>query len=195
MWFGRGVTPEPTQQGPDVSSSPSPETIVSEPSAAPAQPAPPAGPEPLPLATPPEPVRITSSVEPGIPVGRGSSSPPRPAAVPLPPGVRGSSARPEPQAEAKADLENVQYMLRDFRARLGENPVGSNADIMRAVMGGNPAKATLGPPPGQALNEKGELTDRWGTAYFFHQLSKESMEIRSAGPDRTMYTGDDLVTR
>lgn len=86
-------------------------------------------------------------------------------------------------------------MLRDFRTRMGENPVGSNAEIMRAVMGGNEAKANLGPPPGQQVNEKGELVDRWGTPYFFHQVSKNSMEIRSAGPDARLWTADDVVTK
>ena len=198
MWFGREVTLEPPPQAPDVSSSP--ETarsaaagVLADRSAAPA---PHAGPEPSPLATPQaEPVRITSSVVPGIPMGRGSSARPPPAVIALPPGVRGSSTRPEPQTEVKADLENVQSMLRDFRTRLGGNPVGSNAEIMRSVMGDNSARATLGPPAGQSLNEQGELLDRWGTPYFFHQLSKTSTEVRSAGPDRTMYTGDDLLTK
>lgn len=90
-------------------------------------------------------------------------------------------------------MEAVTYMLRDFRTRMGENPVGSNAEIMKAVMGGNPAKARLGPPEGQSLNEQGELVDRWGTPYFFHQQSKDSMEIRSAGADRKMWTTDDVV--
>lgn len=86
-------------------------------------------------------------------------------------------------------------MFGDFRARLGGNPVGSNAEIMKAVMGDNPARARLGPPAGQTINGKGELVDRWGTPYFFHQLSKTEMEIRSAGPDRVMWTSDDLVGR
>ena len=92
-------------------------------------------------------------------------------------------------------MEGVQFMLRDYRTRMGENPVGSNAEIMKAVMGDNPAKARLGPPSGQSLNRDGELVDRWETPYFFHQLSKSSMEIRSAGPDRTMWTADDLVAK
>lgn len=99
------------------------------------------------------------------------------------------------QPEARADIENVGLMFRDFRTRMGGNPVGSNAEIMKAVMGGNSAQARLGPPDGQTLNEEGELVDRWGTPYFFHQLSKNSMEIRSAGPDRIMWTRDDLIGR
>ena len=86
-------------------------------------------------------------------------------------------------------------MLRDFRTRMGENPVGSNAEIMRALMGGNSAGANLGPPAGQNLSAGGELVDRWGTPYFFHQLGKNSMEIRSAGPDKQMWTADDQILR
>ena len=94
-----------------------------------------------------------------------------------------------------ADLESVRFMLRDFRTRMAENPVGSNAEIMRQIMGGNSAGARLGPPAGQSLSEAGELLDHWGTPYFFHQLSRSSMEIRSAGPDRRLWTADDLVTK
>jgi hypothetical protein len=45
------------------------------------------------------------------------------------------------------------------------------------------------------INARGELVDYWGTPFFFHQLSGTEMEIRSAGPDRVMWTVDDLVTR
>lgn len=92
-------------------------------------------------------------------------------------------------------MDQIRSMLLDFRTRLGQNPVGSNAEIMKSIMGRNEAKAVLGPPPGQNLNEQGELVDRWGTPYFFHQLSKDTMEIRSAGPDGQMWTSDDLVTK
>ena len=96
---------------------------------------------------------------------------------------------------ARNDVENIGLMLRDFRTVLGENPTGSNAEIMKAVMGGNKKGARLGPPTGMALNGEGELVDGWGTAVFFHQLSGNEMEIRSAGPDRKLFTGDDVLTK
>ncbi|MEO7415092.1 MAG: hypothetical protein ABIZ81_17255 [Opitutaceae bacterium] len=135
---------------------------------------------------------LTSSVEPGSPLVRTDSTPAFPITGEPAAAMAGRS---EAQPEARADLEGVHFMLRDFRTRMKENPVGSNAEIMRAVMGGNPAGATLGPPAGQSLNSEGELVDRWETPYFFHQLSKTSMEIRSAGPDRQMWTADDLVAK
>ena len=104
---------------------------------------------------------------------------------------------PPPQAEPEAAIEvdKVRLMLRDYRTLYHENPVGTNAEIMRALMGGNPKRAQLGPPEGQTLGADGELLDRWGTPYFFHQLSRDLMEVRSAGPDKIMWTSDDIVTK
>ena len=107
-----------------------------------------------------------------------------------------SSGQAAPEAAgAEIDVDKVSLMLRDYRTRMGENPVGTNAEIMKAIMEGNPAKAMLGPPEGQKLNDDGELVDRWETPYFFHQLSADHMEIRSAGPDKKMWTKDDVVIR
>lgn len=89
------------------------------------------------------------------------------------------------------DLEHVRLMVREYRDVVGENPVGTNAEIMKAVLGNNLKQAKIGLPDGQNLNGKGELVDRWGTPYFFHQVSKAEMDIRSAGPDRVMWTEDD----
>jgi len=100
-----------------------------------------------------------------------------------------------PDEAALIEVDKVSLMIRDYRTIAGENPVGTNAEIMAAVMGGNPKQATLGPPEGMGLNENGELIDRWGTPYFFHQLSRDQMEIRSAGADKVMWTDDDAVTK
>ena len=62
--------------------------------------------------------------------------------------------------------------------------------------GENPKQAKfLKPEDGMRTNPNGELIDPWGTPYFFHQLSGHEMEIRSAGPDKIMWTADDLVTK
>lgn len=95
--------------------------------------------------------------------------------------------------EIEADFDKIHLMLRDYRTLAGENPVGTNAEIMKSVMGDNPKGARLGPPEGGTINEKGELIDRWGKPYFFHQLSKDLMEIHSAGPDGRMGNEDDIV--
>jgi hypothetical protein len=94
--------------------------------------------------------------------------------------------------QLEADIENVQLTLRAFRDVLGENPVGTNEEITRALIGDNARQIRLELPDGSSVNAAGRLVDRWGTPYFFHQISRERMEIRSAGPDREMWTADDV---
>ncbi len=177
--------PATTSPAPSSSASVSP---TPKPSVVPAA----ATPEPL---VPAEPVRIASAVMPGQPIVRSTPAPATPAAK----GAAAPAAAPisakQTEKEGAREMEDVRSMFRDFHTRLGENPVGSNAEIMKAVMGGNSAGARLGPPLGQELNGDGELVDRWGTPYFFHQLAKDKMEVRSAGPDLRMWTTDDLVTK
>jgi hypothetical protein len=86
--------------------------------------------------------------------------------------------------------------VRLYGSTMSGNPVGTNPEITSALNGNNPKQARfLDPDAGLRINDKGELIDPWGTPYFFHQLSGAEMEIRSAGPDKTMWTADDLVTR
>lgn len=98
-------------------------------------------------------------------------------------------------AKEPQEIDKISIMLRDYRTLMVTNPVGSNAEIMASIIGGNPKKARLGPPEGLRLNEKGELIDAWGTPYFFHQMSAMNMEITSAGPDRKFGTSDDIKGR
>jgi len=120
---------------------------------------------------------------------QGASGPPATAAAPETTAPAGRPQRPD--TELIAALDDVRLMIRDYRAALGENPVGTNAEIMQAINGHNTKQVKIGPPVGQNMNEKGELVDRWGTPYFFHQISGTEMEIHSAGPDRVMGTPDD----
>ena len=65
---------------------------------------------------------------------------------------------------------------------MGGNPVGTNAEIMKAIMGGNPKGANLGLPDGASVNGNGELVDRWGTPYFFHQIIRHCASARKCDP-------------
>lgn len=97
----------------------------------------------------------------------------------------------------------VRGMLRDYRASFGQNPVGTNREITRALLGNNPRGVRFNfsaDPAGNSsgeprLDERGRLLDRWGHPYFFHQLSGSALEVRSAGPDGVMWNADDEATR
>ena len=99
-----------------------------------------------------------------------------------------------PDVTPEQALEVLRVTFKNFGQRFKGNPVGNNAEITAALNGNNPGQARyLGETPN--LNDKGELLDGWGTPYFFHQLGGYDMEIHSAGPDRKMWTRDDLVAR
>lgn len=93
-------------------------------------------------------------------------------------------------------LENMSHVFRQYNQMFGGNPVGINSEITSQLAGDNPKHINfLNSEDGMRINDKGELIDPWGTPYFFHQLSGTDMEIHSAGPDKIMWTSDDLVVR
>lgn len=152
-----------------------------------------------PAVTPPSPQDAPSFTPPPAP-----QSPPLPSAErrdlgnPLAPASVPAGPAPRPAEEDPAtavEMDKVFLMIRDYRTITGENPIGTNAEIMKAMMGKNPRGAKLGPPEGMALNGEGELLDNWGTPLFFHQISRDVMEIHSAGPDRRLGTEDDLILK
>jgi hypothetical protein len=99
-----------------------------------------------------------------------------------------------PGGDIHADLRILDEIFRQYRSALhGQNPIGDNADITAALAGKNRLGFAFIPPNHPAIDGRGELCDRWGTPFFFHQLSGTQMEIRSAGPDRKLWTADDEV--
>lgn len=154
-------------------------------------------PEPAP-PTSPALVSAASPAPPPTPVAPGDSGePPSPTSPdsPLAPGELPAPGEPAPPEVIRNELENLQVSFRDYRTAFGENPVGSNTEITKALAGGNPKHLRISFPPGSSVNAQGELCDRWGTPYFFHQLSAKQMEIHSAGPDHLRGTGDDVVVK
>ncbi|WAC21176.1 hypothetical protein OVA24_07240 [Luteolibacter sp. SL250] len=96
-----------------------------------------------------------------------------------------------PDSQVEDDLATIELLMSEFRKHHDGNPVGENEEITAALLGGNPKRLAYLPDKGPHLNGAGQLIDRWGTPYFFHQISGSQTEIRSAGPDREMNTADD----
>ena len=93
-------------------------------------------------------------------------------------------------------LQNVRRAVRQYGDMFNGNPVGTNPEITAALSGKNPRQINfIDGEGGMRVNGNGEMIDPWGTPYFFHQISGSEMEIHSAGPDRIMWTADDLVAR
>lgn len=100
-----------------------------------------------------------------------------------------------PGHDTRTDLRLVAETLDTFRTNFPQegNPTGSNAEITAALTGRNKVRFAFISPNHPAINRQGELCDRWGTPFFFHAESATRMEIRSAGPDRKLWTDDDIA--
>lgn len=96
-------------------------------------------------------------------------------------------------SDATEDLAILQDLVSYYRRIHGANPEGGlNFEIVGNLAGNNERKLAVLPPDHASLNQEGELLDRWGTPYWFHPISRELMEIVSAGPDKNLWTEDDV---
>jgi hypothetical protein len=124
---------------------------------------------------------------------RGQAVPGSAAAVAIPPA---GPAQPLEMTDVTPDIavQNMSRAIHQYGEMFGGNPVGTNPDFAKQLGGSNPKHINfITAAAGMRVNDSGELVDPWGTPYFFHQVSGADTEIRSAGPDKIMYTADDIV--
>lgn len=101
-----------------------------------------------------------------------------------------------PETTALDDLNQVAELL-DAVALLVKDldrfPLPDNAAFTTFLQGKNPHRVAWIRPRHPAVSPEGELLDRWDSPLFFHRESWRRTELRSAGPDRKMWTDDDVV--
>lgn len=99
-----------------------------------------------------------------------------------------------PDHPPEQDLQIVADFLETYARGTGGAPIGDNADITAAITGTQfpGQKARVFPRNHRAVKD-GKLVDRWGEALWFHPNSGNSMEIRSGGPDKQLFTPDDVI--
>jgi hypothetical protein len=123
----------------------------------------------------------------------------RPALVPMPapPGEAKSPLADElhaPDRTGAEDIAVVMNLFTQYRLRFKGYPVGEdNATFVNALSGNNPKRLAFIGRDHLAIDAQGQLLDRWGEPFFFHLIGRDELEIRSAGPDRELYTSDDLL--
>ena len=101
-----------------------------------------------------------------------------------------------PSYDARHDVATLHTMLRQYlriTQRRPGPPIGNDSDLARTFTGHNPMKLVVLPASHPALTSDSRLRDRWATPYFIHPRGNQAFEIRSAGPDRKLFTADDLV--
>jgi hypothetical protein len=81
------------------------------------------------------------------------------------------------------DMENLFAGLQKYKEYVGSYPVGSNADVVKALKGANPKSVIILVGRKNELNEKGEFMDPWGTPMRIY-FSDIGVLVRSAGPNK-----------
>ncbi|WP_395735997.1 hypothetical protein [Prosthecobacter sp.] len=93
------------------------------------------------------------------------------------------------------DLTLVSRVLENFALLVkGDDPLplGANEEIAAALRGRNRMQMRFVAETSPIFNAKGQIVDRWGVPLYFHAISRDRLEIRSAGPDQVMWTADDV---
>lgn len=155
--------------------------------------------EPTPEILPrtPKPPRGRTAIV--APSDTGESAVPAPHLIQPDPRSVGSPLAAELNAGTSDGQKDVQVLLslvRQYSRRLHGRqglPIGNDSDLARVLTGRNPMRTVILPPNNPAVGGDGRLHDRWGTPYFIHPTGHNQFEVRSAGPDRQMFTEDDLV--
>lgn len=100
-------------------------------------------------------------------------------------------------AKFNEDVENLFIGLQKYKEVVGSYPIGSNADIAKALKGSNPKNVIILVGRKNELNEKGEIMDPWNTPLRIY-FNDAGVLIRSAGPNRrfddsTVMEADDFI--
>ena len=103
----------------------------------------------------------------------------------------------DPGIPSAEEVQLVQQLFTQYRTALQNRPgppVGDNQDLVQVLTGRNPLKRPLIPKDSPRIDAAGRLLDRWGQPFHIHAISDRWIEVRSAGPDRRLFTADDAVT-
>ena len=148
-------------------------------------------------ALPPSASRMTAEMD--LPGAFAPGDPPRPlsprAATPDRPALAWERLLAADGSPAE-DLAALRDLVAGYlQSGLGaaRRTIGFNEDLIPALT--DPAalgEAAL--PADHPAIRDGRLLDRWGTPWQVHPLAGDLIQLRSAGPDRRLYTADDLVT-
>ena len=100
------------------------------------------------------------------------------------------------QLPIQEELDLIQLAFQDYLSFVKKGyrrPIGNNRDFVDVMTGNNFYRIAPIPPRHPRINRRGELTDRSGRPYAIHPLSEDTIEVRAAGKDGALWTGDDVV--
>ncbi|WP_367871609.1 hypothetical protein [Luteolibacter sp. Populi] len=102
----------------------------------------------------------------------------------------------DPATPPIEDLRKIHRVVTGYFSIVKDssrNPIGGNADLAAALRGENPNREVFVRAGHPLFAKDGMLADRWGTPIVVHPEEFRRLGLRSAGPDRSPYTADDLI--
>jgi hypothetical protein len=115
----------------------------------------------------------------------------------LPDDTAGAVTQVDFDIDPKNEIRMIQDMLTSFLLAVKapyRPPLGDNRDIVKALTGGNRRGDVFLATNHPSINPEGLWVDRWGTPYHFHPRAPDAIDVRSAGPDGILFTGDDVLS-
>lgn len=97
----------------------------------------------------------------------------------------------QPETPPERELEILQELISLNQRALPGGTLGDNGDVTLALVGSS-TQGTWLPRQSPRIRD-GQLLDRWGTPYWFHPNAANQIEIRSAGPDKNLFSSDDVI--
>ncbi len=102
----------------------------------------------------------------------------------------------DPFSEPIEDLRALDRVISGYFSIVKNHAgysIGGNGDLAAALRGENAYRQRFVPADHRVFGPDGRILDRWGTPVFVHPLAARNLELRSAGPDRELFTDDDVV--
>jgi hypothetical protein len=133
----------------------------------------------------------------GIIVTESSPAIPPPVSS-IPTGERILADYANPATTPQRDLALMGQMISSFLTlfkRAADRPLSANEEWSAALRGQRADAEPWLREGHRSLDAQGRLIDRWQTPLHFHALGQKQWEIRSAGPDRQLWTSDDLLEK
>jgi len=142
---------------------------------------------------------------PPSPPNTGIATPPAPTTrvsnIPPPTTSTGTPLAAElhlPDRTLQQDVDTLRQIIQQYFEAIQNRPgppIGDDADLARVLKGRNPLKLIVVPTTHPIFSADGRMRDRFGTPYHIHARSRTAIDIRSAGPDRKLFTEDDVVSQ
>jgi hypothetical protein len=102
----------------------------------------------------------------------------------------------DPSSPPVEDLRKIHRVITGYFSVVKDgsrNPIGGNPDLASALRGDNPNHEVFVREGHPIFGLDGMIIDRWGSSIVVHPEAYRQLGLRSAGPDRSPYTADDLV--